>query len=79
MNIVYFMDQSIFHSRKEKEIFIKEIIQKLHISIPEKEMYSICIDVLEDSDFEIFFEKILSQFQSYSYINKGSHTLNFIW
>ena len=57
------MHISIFHSRKEKEIFMREVIQKLHISTPEKEMYSLCIDVLEDAAFENFFLKIVEQFE----------------
>ena len=61
--IINSMHSSIFHSRKEKEIFMREVIQKLHISIPEKEMYSLCIEVLEDDNFEIFFLKIVEQFE----------------
>ncbi len=57
------MDTLIFHSRKEKEIFMREVIQKLHISIPEKEIFAICIEILEDKDFELFFIKIFEQFK----------------
>ena len=42
---------------------MREVIQKLHISNPEKEMYSLCIEVLEDDNFEIFFLKIVEQFE----------------
>ena len=38
-----------FSSRKDKEIFLREIIQKLTISPSEKEIYSLCIEVLNDS------------------------------
>lgn len=55
------MDVPLFQSRSEKEIFLKEIIQKLNITEPEKDIYSICIEVLEERDFEAFFDKIFSQ------------------
>lgn len=57
------MDVPLFQSRSEKEIFLKEIIQKLNITEPEKDIYSICIEVLEERDFETFFEKIFNQLQ----------------
>ena len=53
-----------FSSRKDKEIFLREIIQKLTISASEKEIYSLCIEVLNDSWFENFFQKIYTQVQS---------------
>ena len=55
------METLIFHSRKEKEIFLKEIIQKLRISQPEKDIYILCIEVLDDTAFESFFIKIQEQ------------------
>lgn len=55
------MDTSIFQSRKEKETFLKEVITKLSISQTEKEIYSISIEILEDKDFFIFFDNIVSQ------------------
>lgn len=51
-------------SRKEKELVLKEIIQKLNISQTEKQIYSICIEVLDDSGLDDFFEKIMYQFNS---------------
>lgn len=55
------MESLIFHSRKEKEIFLKEIIQKLSITQPEKDIYFICIEILEEDAFENFFIKIMNQ------------------
>lgn len=42
---------------------MREIIQKLHISEPEKDIYIICIEVLEDDAFESFFHKISQQLE----------------
>lgn len=58
------MESLIFHSRKEKEIFLKEIIQKLSITQPEKDIYFICIEILEEDAFEIFFAKVTNQIPS---------------
>ena len=56
--------QPLFSSRKEKEIFLREIIQKLTISESEKEIYNLCIEVLDESWFEWFFQKIYIQIQT---------------
>jgi hypothetical protein len=50
-----------FTSRREKVILISEIIGKLNISEEEKELYKLSITVLEDNDFEIFYNKIKNQ------------------
>lgn len=63
------IDTSIFQSRKEKETFLKEVITKLSISETEKEIYSISLEILDDSDFSQFFEKILSQIPSEDNLN----------
>jgi hypothetical protein len=55
------MTQLVFESRKEKELFLKTLISKLHITEPEKDIYSICIEVLEDDAFDSFFLKIAHQ------------------
>lgn len=55
------IDTSIFQSRKEKETFLREIITKLSISETEKEIYKISIEILDDTDFLKFFERITSQ------------------
>ncbi len=64
------MDFPVVHSRKEKEILMKEIIQKLNITEPEKDIYTICLEVLEDDAFELFFGKILLQ------INKSTENIS---
>lgn len=64
------MDFPVVHSRKEKEILMKEIIQKLNITEPEKDIYTICLEVLEDDAFELFFRKILLQ------INKSTENIS---
>ncbi len=66
------MDFPVIHSRKEKEILIKEIIKKLHITEPEKDIYNICLDILEEDAFELFFRKILLQIN----INTGNISQN---
>ncbi len=66
------MDFPVIHSRKEKEILIKEIIKKLHITEPEKDIYNICLDILEEDAFELFFRKILLQIN----INAGNMSQN---
>ena len=55
------IDTSIFQSRKEKETFLKEVIKKFSISETEKEIYSISIEILDENDFSVFFDKIVSQ------------------
>lgn len=65
------IDTSIFQSRKEKEAFLKEIIKKLAISETEKEIYYISLEILEDTDFMIFFEKIISQIENEADLRKS--------
>lgn len=72
------MDQWVFHSRNEKELFLKEIIKKLHISEPEKDIYMICIDILDDSSFESFFIKITNQLKEKEIYSFESWPLNLI-
>ncbi len=55
------IDSRVFQSRKEKEVFLKEIIKKLSISETEKEIYVISLEILDDPDFSIFFDRITSQ------------------
>ncbi len=55
------IDGRVFQSRKEKEVFLKEIIKKLSISETEKEIYIISLEILDDSDFLLFFDTITSQ------------------
>ncbi len=51
----------IFTSREQKNIFLKEIINKLNISEEEKELYILALEILDDTDFTLFYEKIQSQ------------------
>lgn len=61
---------AFFTSRNHKETLLKEIIQKLSISEWEKDLYTLSIEVLDNTDFDSFYQKITSQFQ----INKQYNT-----
>ena len=50
-----------FSSRKDKEVFLMKIIKTLSISTSEKDIYILCIEVLDSSSFDVFFQKILLQ------------------
>ncbi len=52
-----------FSSRKDKEVFLMKIIKTLSISNSEKEIYILCIEVLDTSAFDDFFQKILLQME----------------
>jgi hypothetical protein len=52
-----------FSSRSQKEGLLTEIIQKLSISESEKELYILSIGILDEWDFDIFYENITSQFR----------------
>ena len=66
------INSSIFQSRKEKEQFLKEVIKKLSISETEKELYLISLEILEEKDFNTFFDKIHSQLSSEDTTEKNS-------
>jgi hypothetical protein len=53
--------QNEITSRSWKKKFLSEIISRLKVSEDEKEMYQLCIEVLEDDDFEMFYLKIRSE------------------
>ncbi len=55
------LSTSIFSSRKLKFFFLTEIIYKLNIHKEEKDLYIFCLEILEDKEFNIFFQKIYSQ------------------
>ena len=55
-------DNWFFTSRSSKEALLKEIIQKISITDPEKDMYILSLEILEDDDFEKFYTSITSQF-----------------
>lgn len=50
-------------SRNHKEVLLKEIIRKLSITEWEKDLYILSLEVLDDTDFHEFYQKITSQFQ----------------
>lgn len=50
-------------SREQKNITLSEIIKKLNISDEEKELYILSMSVLDDSDFERFYQKIVVQIE----------------
>lgn len=49
------------HSRDEKSLFLTKVIEELEIKKEEKSLYLFSMEILDDSDFEVFFQKILSQ------------------
>lgn len=55
---------NLFSSRKEKEKLLKEIIKNLRISTSEKDIYNLCIEVLDDTWFDEFFKKITKQIET---------------
>lgn len=55
-----------FQTRDEKVFFLKNIISKLNISPSEKEIYLLCIDVLDESAFNNFFIKMFSQISEWN-------------
>lgn len=52
-----------FSSREEKIFFLKEVIVKLNISESEKEIYLLCLEILDETAFNTFFLRIFSQIQ----------------
>lgn len=53
---------SFFSSRSDKEVTLIEIIRKLSISDSEKDLYILSLGILDDMDFDNFYQKITSQF-----------------
>lgn len=59
---MWIMDfQNQITSRSWKKKFLTEIISKLKVGEDEREMYLLCIEVLEEEDFEQFYRKIQSE------------------
>ncbi len=54
---------SFFSSRLEKKKFLTEIIERLQIQQEEKDIYKLCLDVLDDAEFHVFYEKIYLQIE----------------
>lgn len=51
----------LFSSRKEKETFLIQILWKLNIEQNEREIYIISLEILDDTELDIFFQKIYLQ------------------
>jgi hypothetical protein len=51
----------ILETRGEKSETLKRVIRALNIWPEEKDLYILSLDILNDSDFSIFFNKIMSQ------------------
>lgn len=47
-------------SRAEKTHILREIIQNLNINSEEKDLYSFSLDILDNENFNLFFQKIMS-------------------
>ena len=58
MSIFWFIS-----TREQKKQVLSDIIKKLNISDEEKELYILSIGVLDDSDFQNFYDKILEQIE----------------
>lgn len=56
--------------RDEKTEVLKKIIQSLAIWPEEKSLYILSLDVLSDSDFTVFFNRITSQFGNSKVVTK---------
>lgn len=48
-------------NRDEKRETLKRVIHALSISSEEKDIYILSLDILDDTDFNTFFERIMSQ------------------
>ena len=50
-------------SREEKTVVLREIIGELRIQPAEKDLYYFSMETLNNQDFDVFFQKIISEFQ----------------
>ena len=48
-------------TRGEKSETLKRVIKSLNIWSEEKDLYIFSLDILNDTDFSIFFDRIMSQ------------------
>lgn len=53
-------------SRAEKTHILREIIQNLNINSEEKDLYSFSLDILDNENFNLFFQKIMSDVRTSS-------------
>ena len=58
-------------TRTEKSETLKQVIQSLHITQEEKDLYIISIDILDNHDFSVFFQSIMNQIESSDVTDKG--------
>lgn len=58
-----------FSSRKEKREVLLQIIYTLPVSNEEKELYIFSMDILDDSEFFQFFEKITQDITLHAQMN----------
>jgi hypothetical protein len=52
-------------TRSEKTEILKKVITSLNIGIEEKDLYILSLDILNDNDFFMFFDRIMSQIPSH--------------
>ena len=57
----------IFTSREEKNTLLIEIIKKLNISREEKDLYILSLEILDESDFIVFYNNITEQIHENTY------------
>ncbi len=48
-------------SRKDKENLLTQILTKINIDQSERDLYIISLEILNEDEFNIFFEKIFTQ------------------
>ncbi len=52
-------------TRGEKSETLKRVIKALNIWSEEKDLYLLSLDILNDTDFSIFFDRIMSQISNH--------------
>lgn len=53
-------------TRSEKAEILKRVIASLKVWPEEKDLYILSIDILNNTDFSIFFDRIMSQINNHS-------------
>ncbi len=48
-------------SRKDKETFLITILEKLNIDKNERDLYILSLEILDENEFTLFFDKIIEQ------------------
>jgi hypothetical protein len=67
-----------FFFEKNEEEILKKIIYTLDISDSEKELYCISLEILDDKEFTLFFEKIINQVNNTEYSRIAPLTSNLL-